>query len=118
MSNVESDDGSELLGLLGDEYVQAILAATSREALSAKQLSDALDADLSTVYRHVHDMVECDLLAERTRIVTDGSHHSIYEANVDRVEIDVTDGELAVSARMRQSPAERFTHIWSDIRET
>lgn len=118
MSDSESGERSDLLGVLGNEYVQAILAATSRDPMSAKQLSDALDADLSTVYRHVNEMVERDLLVERTQIVEDGSHHSLYEANVSHVEIDIEAGEIAVELHVRESPAERFTRIWDDIRGT
>ncbi|MFB6106755.1 MAG: ArsR/SmtB family transcription factor [Halobacteriaceae archaeon] len=104
--------------MLGDEYAQAILAATSREPMSAKQLSTALDADVSTIYRHVNELVERDILVERTQIVSDGSHHSLYEANVDHVEIDIDAGEISVELHVRESPAQRFTRIWDDIRGT
>jgi hypothetical protein len=112
------DEESEVLELLGKEYVRAILAATSREAMAAKELSEDLDADLSTIYRHADNMVDHDLLVERTRIVEDGSHHSVYEANVDHVDVDVGDGTITISVRLRESAAERFSRIWGDIRES
>lgn len=118
MPRTSSDDERDLLGLLGDEYVQEILAATSRESLSARELSEELDADVSTIYRRVDDMLEHDFLVERTRIVEDGSHHSIYEANVDHVDVDVDDGDITVSVQVQESPSERFTRIWDDIRGT
>ena len=118
MSETVSSEGSELLELLGYAYVQQILAATSDEPKSAKELSQLLNADLSTVYRHVENMVEQNLLVEGTELVEDGSHHSVYEANVDHVAIDVGNGELTVDISVRESPAKRFTRMWDDIRDT
>lgn len=118
MANDPSPDGLTLLEVLGDTYVQAILAATSRGPRSAKELGEEIDANLSTIYRRVDEMLEYGLLVERTRIVDDGSHHSVYVANVERVAVDIDDGEFSVRMEVNESPAERFTRIWDDIRET
>jgi len=118
VSTKSPDDGAELLELLGNTYVQDILVATSQGAMSAKELSTELDSDISTIYRRVDDMLEYDLLVERTQIVEDGSHHSVYRANIDHIDIDIEDGEFAVGVEVHESPAERFTRIWDDIRET
>ncbi|MDG5777154.1 transcriptional regulator [Haloarculaceae archaeon H-GB2-1] len=117
MSTKSPDDGTELLELLGDTYVQDILAATSQGQKSARELSSELEADISTIYRRVDDMLEYELLVERTQIVDDGSHHSVYKANIDHVDIDIEDGEFIVGVKVHESPAERFTRIWDDIRE-
>lgn len=109
-------EGKTVLGLLGDGYVQRILVATSEEPKSAKELSDQLDAAQSTIYDRTGKMVTHRLLVERTRIMEDGSHHSVYEVNVDHLDIDVESGELRVQVQTRESPADRFTNIWSDIR--
>lgn len=113
----DSQDGTIVLSLLGDEYVQQILVATSGAPKSAKQLGDELDVAPSTVYDRTERMVAHDLLVERTRIVEDGSHHSVYQGNVDHLDIDIDDGELVVGVQTRETPAERFTAIWEDIRE-
>ncbi|MFB6146371.1 MAG: transcriptional regulator [Halobacteriaceae archaeon] len=117
--SADSDDETarSLLSLLGDEYVQEILVATSEGAKSARALSDELDAARSTIYRRTEDMLEHDLLIERTEIEADGSHHSIYEANVDHLDVDLDEGEFAVSVETRETPADRFTTMWTDIRE-
>lgn len=86
--------------------------------MSAKELSKELDADVSTIYRRVDNMIEYELLVERTKIVEDGSHHSVYDANVNHVDIDIDDGEFIVDIEVSESAAERFTSIWGDIRET
>ena len=116
MSNDDRSD--ELLALLGRERVREILAATSRGPRSAKELSEECDVALSTIYRRVEDMLESDLLVERTRIESDGSHHSVYEANVDHLDVDVDDGAIEVSVHVREDAAQRFSRIWSDIRES
>lgn len=113
------DDGAEeLLDLLGEERFRQILSATSREPLSAKELSEECDVALSTIYRRVEDMVANDLLVERTQIEADGSHHSVYEVNIDRLEVDVEAGTIDVTMHVREDAAQRFSRIWSEIRDT
>jgi predicted transcriptional regulator len=108
----------ELLELLGQERVRQILAVTSREPKSAKELSEECDVALSTIYRRVEEMVASDLLVERTEIESDGSHHSVYEANVDHLDVDIDDGTVEVNVHVRENAAQRFSRIWSDIRES
>jgi predicted transcriptional regulator len=117
VSSRSEEDPADVLSLLGDEYVRQILVATSESPKSAKELSNELDAALSTVYDRTEQMVRHRLLVERTRIMEDGSHHSVYEVNVDHLDVDVGNGELEVQVQTRESAAERFTSIWSDIRE-
>ena len=116
MSTEERSD--ELLELLGQERVRQILAATSRETRSAKELSEECDVALSTIYRRVEDMIEHDLLVERTRIESDGSHHSVYKANIDHLDVAIEHGTLEVNVHIREDAAQRFSRIWSDIRES
>jgi predicted transcriptional regulator len=112
------DSAGDVLELLGKRRVREILAATSREPLSAKELSEECDVAVSTIYRRVEDMVATDLLVERTRIEADGSHHSVYEANIEHLGVDVDDGTIDVEMHVREDAAERFSRIWSDIRDT
>jgi predicted transcriptional regulator len=109
---------AEILELLGQERVRQILAATSRAPKSARELSEEGDVARSTIYRRVEEMVACDLLVERTRMESDGSHHSVYEANVDHLDVAIDAGTIAVDMHVREDAAERFSRIWSDIRDT
>jgi len=116
---VSRDDSADaVLELLGEERVREILVATSREPMSAKALSDECEVAPSTIYRRVEAMLAQDLLVERTQIESDGSHHSVYEANVDHLDVEITDGALDVKMHVREDAAQRFSRIWSDIRET
>ena len=113
-----TDYTDELLELLGEERVRQILAATSREPLSAKELSEECDVALSTIYRQAEDMIDVGLLVEQTQLESDGSHHSIYEANIDHLDVDIADGTIDVSVHVCEDAAQRFSRIWRDIRET
>lgn len=113
-----TEDPGELLTLLCEELVRQILAATSREPPSAKELSDECSVALSSIYRRVEDMVAHDLLVERRRIGSDGSHYNIYEANIHHLDIKIEDGTITAKMQVREDAAQRFSRIWNDIRET
>jgi DNA-binding transcriptional MocR family regulator len=116
---VSTEPRSEaVLELLGEKRVRQILAATSREPLSAKELSEECDVARSTIYRRVEELIDRDLLVERTQLEADGSHHSVYEANVDHLDIGIEDGDIEVSVHLREDAAQRFSRIWREIRET
>lgn len=102
-SVVDSEEqAEELLVALHDDDCQAILDATSTEALSANELSEACDLPLSTTYRKLETMTEVGFLEERTRIGRAGKHASEYVRIVEDVTVSITeDGsmELEVSRR-------------------
>ncbi|MFC4550485.1 MULTISPECIES: winged helix-turn-helix domain-containing protein [Halorussus] len=108
---------SELFALLDDEYARAILTATSKEPMSAKALSEDCDASLPTVYRRADRLVECGLLTERTEVVADGHHYSVYEARLRRLTVELDDGDLAVDVEEQRADdmADRFTEMWEEI---
>lgn len=111
-----SEDARELFALLDDDYARAILTATSIQPMSANTLSEEIDASLPTVYRRVERLVECDLVTERTKVDDDGYHHSVYEAKLDRLTVDLDDGELHVDVEQTESDiADRFTDMWEGI---
>ena len=108
---------SELFALLDDEYARAILTATSKQPMSAKALSEDCDASLPTVYRRADRLVECGLLTERTELVADGHHYSVYETRLKRFTVELDDGDLRLE--METEPpadiADRFTELWEDL---
>jgi predicted transcriptional regulator len=113
----EGDGDAVLFDLLADEYARTILVATSREAMSARTLSERHEMSLPTVYRRVERLLEFDLLVERTKVDTSGGHHrSVYEANLEHVDIDLTDGALEVKVQLREDAAARLTQMWREIR--
>lgn len=112
----EPPDFEEIAGILDDEYARAILRETSAEAMSANELSDRCDASLPTVYRRLDRLESHDLVAERTELDPDGNHYSVYEARLDRVEIQLDDGEFVFEIDYREDIADKFTRMWEGIR--
>lgn len=114
-----SEDRSpgELFSLLEDEYARTILMATSKRAMSAKALSEECDASLPTVYRRIERLLDCGFLTEQTRIAEDGHHYGVYEARLQRLTVDLDDGDLrlTVEERPTEDVADRFTEMWEGI---
>ncbi|WP_049947504.1 winged helix-turn-helix domain-containing protein [Candidatus Halobonum tyrrellensis] len=108
---------TELFALLDDAYARAILTATSSQPMSAKTLSEECDASLPTVYRRVDRLIDCGLLAEQTEVAEDGHHYSVYSARLERLTVELEDGDLQVT--LEQAPADdvadRFTDLWEGI---
>lgn len=84
--------------------------------MSAKQLAEACDASLPTIYRRIDRLSELDLLTERPEFRDEGRHYSVYEATLDRVVIDLDDGALDITMTTEPTDAaDRFTEMWEDI---
>lgn len=111
----EDTPPADVFALLDDEYARGILRATKRKSMSARQLATELDASRSTVYQRIERLQALDLLAESTEMDPDGHHRSVYEAQLDRIVIELTEDELSVTVARRDHPADRFTSIWEDL---
>ena len=112
----EERDASEIFAILDDDYARAILEATRRQRLSAKELSEECGMSLATVSRRVSRLLEHDLLIERTHVDPDGHHYSEYEAQLDRVEVQLLESGFDVRIELREDAADRFTRIWDEMR--
>lgn len=116
-SGTEDGAESELFDLLADEYARTILVAASREPMSARTLSERYDMSLPTVYRRVERLEAFDALIERTELDPSGGHHrSIYETNLEHIDIDFDDGELRVELRLREDAVDRLARMWRELR--
>lgn len=99
------DDEGEVqafLDVVDDADCRTVLEATSDEALSAGELSEACDLPLSTTYRKVELLDDVGALAERTRLRPSGKHTSEYRRALDSVVVSLDqngDTELFVSMR-------------------
>ncbi|MFC6824563.1 helix-turn-helix domain-containing protein [Halopelagius fulvigenes] len=114
---MSGDEVRGLAALLEDEYAHAILIRTSTREMSAPELSDACDASVSTIYRRIERLQEYDLLSERLQLDKDGHHYKTYRARLDRIEIELNDGEFSVDVTYRaEDPADRFTGLFEGLR--
>ncbi|EMA58228.1 ArsR/SmtB family transcription factor [Halorubrum lipolyticum] len=110
--------GAETVGeLLEDEYARSILAETSREPLSAQELVDRCDASPPTVYRRINRLQELDMVEEEQELDPDGHHYRQFSARLERVTVELRDGEYRVSVERTESDAvERFTKLYEGLR--
>lgn len=83
--------------------------------MSATELNDVCDASQATVYRRIDRLVECGLLEERTEFQDEGRHYGVYVTRLERITIEITDGELDVTVDERADVADAFTDIWEGI---
>lgn len=113
-----SGGGDEFFRLLVDPTTQRVLRAVDSDALSAKELADRCDVSGPTMYRKVNTMQEFDLLDERTEIDRDGNHFTVYESNVDTVQItiDPSEGTTDIDVTYR-STTDQFVHLWEGLKE-
>lgn len=117
ISVTDEPDADEILALLDDQYAQAILQHTRNKGLSAKELSEACDISISTVYRRAERLVACGLLAERRIVQSDGANYSMYEAQLDELTVRLTDEGLEVTVVEKPigDLADRFTDMWEGL---
>lgn len=106
---------ADVFALLDDEYARRILRATNRKPMPARQLAEDLDASRSTVYQRIQQLQAVDLLTESTDVDPDGHHRNLYEAQLDRVIVELTDDTFTVTVKRQDHPADRFTSMWEDL---
>lgn len=104
-----------LFDVLGSEEVREILALTDVKPMSVQELSDHVDSSEPTVYRRVNACQEYDLLTADTEIGDDGNHYKVYEANLERVCLELNDGGFDVDIRLRRDLVDQFEDFWSDL---
>jgi predicted transcriptional regulator len=85
----DAADVQSFMDVLTDSDCRAMMACTTDEALTARELSEAIDLPLSTTYRKLECLTEARLLVEQTRLAASGSHPSEYRRAVDDVVVSV-----------------------------
>lgn len=110
-------DVREISALLKDEYAHDILIHTSKQEMSAPQLSEACNASVSTIYRRIERLQQYDLLDEHLQLDKDGHHYKTYTARLERIEIELEDGEFKLNVTYREEDAaDRFTDLFEGFR--
>lgn len=113
----EESDVQAIGALLEDEYAHAILIHTSRQNMSAPELSEACDASVSTIYRRIERLQEYDLLDEQLQLDRDGHHYNTYTARLERIEIELVNGSFELQVTYREeTAADRFTDLFEGLR--
>jgi DNA-binding transcriptional ArsR family regulator len=99
------EDVQNVLDALGDSDCRAILDATSGDALSANEVSDACDLPLSTAYRRLELLTDAGLVEERTRLCTTGKQSNEYVRCVEDIVVSLgASGEMGLAVSQRGRP--------------
>lgn len=64
----EKSDVRAISALLENQYAHTILIHTSKQEMSAPELSEACDASVSSIYRRIERLQEYDLLEENLQL--------------------------------------------------
>ncbi|QCJ46721.1 MULTISPECIES: winged helix-turn-helix domain-containing protein [Haloprofundus] len=107
----------EVLDALDDPDCRTIVRQLD-DAMTARQLSDACDIPLSTMYRKLERLTDASLLDEQTEIRSDGHHTTWYRVSFQSVEIGLDESRQfeVVITRRPQSADERLADLWSQVR--
>ncbi len=91
-------DPNEVIDLLADEYVRAVLDALQGHPRSAPEIARRCGCSEATVYRRLDDLAGAGLVALGTEIDPDGHHRTRYRLRPVRLSVSVRqdglDGEL------------------------
>ncbi|MCL9815242.1 winged helix-turn-helix domain-containing protein [Natranaeroarchaeum aerophilus] len=110
------DEEVELLAILDDEYARSILIETSKEPMGAETLAERCDASPPTIYRRIDRLDEHDLLESQQQLDPDGHHYKTYAARLERVAVEIEDGEMEIDIHRRdEDPADRFTRLYEEL---
>ncbi|MFC7134183.1 MULTISPECIES: winged helix-turn-helix domain-containing protein [Salinibaculum] len=108
----EDCDIEDIAGLLEDATVRTILTATSVEPMDANTLSERCGVSEPTIYRRLEELRDCDLIEEQTRPdPTGGHHHKVFTPRLERVTIELRNGELTLEVTRERDAADRFTDL-------
>lgn len=105
----------DVLDTIGDNYARQILAAISREPRPAKELADACDISLPTVYRRLELLEEQELVTSHTAIDDDGNEYQRYECNFESTVISLENDKYDVRIYRKKNLPDRFTQLWDDL---
>jgi len=113
----EGPDEERVVEALGDDYSRRILVLTREEPQSVEVLSEACDADPSTIYRRVERLEAAGLLTDEQRLDPGGHHYKEYDAVLEAVHVRLEDGGLEVEVdREKETAADRFTRLYEGFK--
>ena len=110
----------DVVDLLGDDYVRTILTETREGAKSVDALSEACDADPSTIYRRIEQLEAAGLVSAEQRLDPGGHHYKEYDAMLTAVHVHVqSEGyqiEIDRAPDGTEEPADRFTRLYENFK--
>lgn len=115
MKGADGASVEEILDAIGDECARDILVTICRDSRSAKEIAEATDYSLQTIYRRIDLLEEHGLVTSRTRQIEGGPQDHIFETTFDSALISVDDGEYTARIYQQQNLPDEFASLWSDL---
>ncbi len=113
----EEDSGTEkILEILGDEYSREILKATNIEPMTEKEIYEKHDMSWSTVSRRINKLQKFGFLEEKTEFNLENKPQNVYESQLEKVVIDLIEGNFNIQIKVKEDVADKFTIMWEEIR--
>ena len=110
------DEDETVLELLEDEYARSILIEASIEPMSVETLTERCNASPPTIYRRIERLEEHEFVQSYQELDPDGHHYKTYSTRLERVAIEVGDGEMEIEVyRREEDPADRFTRLFEEL---
>lgn len=113
--NEPEDSPEQLLDLFGEDLTRQILLLTSDAPMSADDLADELDVSRPTVYRHVNDLVQYEILHEDLETDPNGHHYRTFELALNEISFMIDDGQLTITVEMDESLVDKFDGFLSGL---
>lgn len=111
----EDGDLEAIAGLLEDETARAILAETSVEPMTVKDLTAHVDASKPTIYRRLEALQEQDLVRARILPDVDGHQERVYRATFDRLTVELADGTYSFEVHRQERMADRLARFIDEL---
>lgn len=84
--------------------------------MAASTLKEGLEASGPTIYRRLEQLRETDFVVEQTRPDPEGGHHrQVYEPNLDRITVELVEGELSMQITRSERMDDRFTRLVEEM---
>lgn len=87
---VDSDSNIKIIKMMGSEHVRKIIQITSKNPLSASEISETGNIPLTKVYRWLQKLEECKLVQITGTINDEGRRIRFYKSLVHMIMIDPT----------------------------
>jgi len=105
----------DILDTIGDDNTREVLAAISEDPRSAKELAEACELSLPTVYRRVEMLKDHELVVSETTVADDGNHYETFKSNFDGTVIRLRDDEYDVRIYRKENIPDRFSSLWDEL---
>lgn len=109
------DDTQAIIDAIDTDSSRRILAAASREPMSAEELERELESSLATVYRRTEELVDVEFLTESVEIDPDGNNYTSFETAIRRISFTIEGGEFRVDVQVRDDVVDRFGRLWRSL---